>query len=205
MEVRRRRMENIFTYILKLRDVFGWWSLAIVSAVFLLMLPLNRCICAIFKRIAARLGASDSLERVRKTASSLTVFLLSAAAVAVFCALFLRVHDLVFVFINAVPVGVCAMLIRAIYKLIRDNGVMPIVRAIARASTKFLSDVPIPHKLKCVISARIKDFLCEGDFTGERESALIASLKKQLDGFVDDTERYAVRIASIVAKNQKTK
>lgn len=43
-------MEHIISYVEQLIGSFGWWTLAIVGATFLIMIPINLLIKLIFKK-----------------------------------------------------------------------------------------------------------------------------------------------------------
>lgn len=181
-------MEQIISYIEQLINAFGWWTLAIVGATFLIMIPINIAVKAIFNKISS----NNTLERIRKTVSQIFVFGVSAGVIALFAIIIPTELSVGFVFTNCIPCGALAMTIWAIVKLVRDAGFAPLIKYIAtnKEIKKLLKEIPIDQDTVNVVYNKLIELVentdgTEAEIVINKTNEIIARAKEMLNGFAD--------------------
>lgn len=128
-------MDNVIVdYFDQAIENYGWWSLLLVLITFLIMIPINLLITKLFSKTT-----SESMERLRKTISSVSVFVVAFAISYIYVAIFEVETTAADVFGNSLPIAVLAMGLWSVVKLARDGVIKPLLEK--------LRD-PIKEKLK---------------------------------------------------------
>ena len=98
---------------------FGWYSLLLVAGTMLVMIPIN----ILYKHIMKK----ESLQRLRKTISALSVYLVAMGVVALFTWTVVK-QPITFTYLvgACIPCGFLAQVLWTIVKFIRDYGVAPV-------------------------------------------------------------------------------
>ena len=163
---------------------FGWYSLLLVLGTTLLMIPLN----LLYKKLMKK----ESLSRLRKTISCLSVYLVALALITFFTGVVLK-EPITFgyLFTASMNCGLLSMLLWAIIKFARDYGVLPIVNVVLanKEAKKWLSEVGISSKLVDAITEKVKAYIKEKNIKSldeylQKETDIIGQLRLQVAGFV---------------------
>lgn len=180
-------MEHIISYVEQLIGSFGWWTLAIVGATFLIMIPINLLIKLIFKKCG-----NQSVERIRKTISQILVFGVSAGVISIFALIIPTELTAGFVFTNCVPCGGLAMILWALVKLIRDVGFAPLLKYIAnnKEIKALLKKIPIDQTAVNFVFDKLVELVENTDGTQaeiviNKSNEIISRAKEMLNGFAD--------------------
>lgn len=190
-------MEQFLEEAKMLFEYFGWYSIFLVLITTTLMIPINLLYKKIFKK--------DSLNRIRKTISSVSVFVVAFLVIAFFTGVILR-EELTTSYLSAscYCCGSLSMVLWAVIKLVRDCGIAPILNAIAESkkAKEWLKEVGISKKLVDAVSEKVKTYIKDkGIVTLEQylqtESDLIGQLRLQVAGFVT-SENVHKTIANIL-------
>lgn len=163
---------------------FGWYSILLVFGTTLLMIPLNLLYKKLFKK--------DGLDRLRKTISAVSVFVVAFGLVAFFTGVVLReVITMSYLVASSSCCGSLSMVLWAIIKLIRDCGIAPILKAIAESkkAKEWLKEVGISDKFLVAITEKVKAYMKDKNIVSledyiQRESDIIGQLRLQVAGFV---------------------
>lgn len=163
---------------------FGWYSLLLVLGTTLLMMPIN----LLYKKIMKK----DSLERLRKTISALSVYAIALGLVAFFTGVVLKEPlTISYLLSSSISCGLLSMLLWAIIKFIRDYGVLPIINAILsnKEAKKWLKEYGISSALVDLVNAKVEDFIKEKNIVSlndyvSQELNIVSQIKTQLNGFV---------------------
>lgn len=163
---------------------FGWYSLLLVVGTTLMMIPLN----LLYKKIMKK----ESLDRLRKTISCLSVYIISLGLVAFFTGVVIRQPlTLSYLATSSISCGLLAMLLWAIIKFVRDYGVLPIVNAVLKSkeANKWLKELGISDKLISVVNTNIQVFMKDKKIASlqdylSNEMLLINQVRLQITGFV---------------------
>lgn len=177
--------EQIFTYGKQLYSWFGWWSVAIVCAVTLIMIPINLLIKKIFER-----AKSDSVVRIRKTISSLMVFVVAFGTLALACLIFKMPFTFGFGLVGCVPTGALAMVVWAIIKVIVDCGIGPIISAVSKSKSvkKLLKSTGLDKDIVNAIYHKLDELVDNTDgenaqLVFSKSAEIIAKAESLLNGF----------------------
>ena len=193
--------------------LFGWWGIALIALIFGLMLPINYGYTKLFALI--KQGDQKLIERARKTASAVSVFLVSMALIALFTAFISKsVLTFDFVFQASIPCGLCAMLLRFVYKGGRDS-VNAFVGKIKKSNEfkNSLTDIVKSKALATLITEYLDDIELEYDTAkveekSEKQAQIARDLASKLMGFSENPAQSAIEILKlfnekITEKNDK--
>lgn len=163
----------LFTY-------FGYWTFALILGVFLLMLPIGFAYRKLFKK--------DSLQRLRKVVSALSVYVVSAGLISLFTAFVIKEPlTASYIFNTALPCGFLAQFLWAIFKFVRDYGFMPLLSKIAQSKefANTLKSFGINEKIISIITDQVKhiDVSTLDEFIA-KETEIATKLRTELNGFV---------------------
>lgn len=171
-------VEQIFSY-------FGWYSIGLVSLTTLLMIPISLLLKKIFK--------SEGTQRLRKTISSLLVYLVSAGVVSLFTAIF-RVQTITFHYLvsTSIPIALLAMLLWAIIKIIRDYGFKPLLKLISQSKAwkEGIYKLGVDKKIVDLIVDKADKYLeginaTKAEELIKQETMLVRQIAIEINGFVD--------------------
>jgi FlaA1/EpsC-like NDP-sugar epimerase len=163
---------------------FGWYSICLVIITTALMIPINM----LYKKFIKK----EELDRVRKTISSITVFVIAFSVVAFFTGVCLR-EPITMSYLSASSVccGSLSMGLWAVIKLIRDVGLKPILNAIANSkkAKEWLKEVGVSQKLIDAVTDKVKTYMKDKNIVTleeylQRENDIIGQLRLQVAGFV---------------------
>ena len=158
---------------------FGWYSLLLVLATTLIMIPVN-------------LMKKESLERLRKTVSCLSVYVIALGLVAFFTGVVLR-HELTFGYLltSCTSCGLLSMLLWAIIKFVRDYGALPLIKIILenKEAKKWIKELGVDSGLINIINTRVEKYLKEKNIVSlndyiKSELTIANQIRIQLNGFV---------------------
>lgn len=193
-------VEQIFSY-------FGWYSIGLVALTTLLMIPISLLLKKIFK--------SEGTQRLRKTISSLLVYVVSAGVVSAFTAIF-KVATITFHYLvsTAIPVALLAMLLWAIIKVIRDYGFKPLLKLISKSKTwkEGIYKLGVDKKVVDLVIAKADKYLAGINATKaeeviKQETMLTRQIATEITGFVDGSVNIgevATKLAkAVVSKHSK--
>ena len=165
---------------------FGWYSLLFVVATTLVMIPVN----LLYKKIMKRQG----IDRLRKTISCLSVYVISLGVVAFFTAVVIK-EPLTFDYLatSSISCGLLSMLLWAIIKFARDYGVLPIINAMLKSkeTNKWLREVGISNKLIMLINSNVQSYMKNNKIVSlqdylNNEMTIANQVRIQLSGFVEN-------------------
>ena len=161
---------------------FGWKSFLLVLATTLIMIPINMLYKKVFKK--------DNLDRLRKTLSCLSVYLVALGVVAFFTGVVLR-EAITFEYLltSCTSCGLLAMLLWAVIKFVRDYGWLPIANLILenKKAKAWLVELGISEKLVEVLRDEIKSKIGNKPTLDEylaKEQEIISHLRLQMSGFL---------------------
>lgn len=189
---------EIFKNFGSLFETFQYYSILLIVGVTSIMIPIN----ILWKKAMKK----ESLERLRKTVSVLSVYVLSIAAVCLFT---LCTHTkLTFEYVSgaSLSLGVCSQFLWFIIKLIRDFGFKRLIKFVSenvdwkKALKSFGAKFNIDTKITDIIATEVENkYLAEINadavkaFT-EHEKEMIASIYSKLSGFVETKDLQTVSI-----------
>ena len=189
--------QKIIEYVMQLFTIYGWWSIALVGANFLLMIPINFGLKKAFAKTT-----SESANRVRKTLASVLVFVVAGLAITIADLIFHIKFELSFILINCVPVGALSMIAWAAFKLVRDCGGKTLVKLIFKSNTikSLLKKLPLDNKLAVAIYNKLVDMVKESngdnaEIVAKKEKELTNIATTLLNGFVE-----AEKISSVATQ-----
>lgn len=177
-------MEQYLEEAKMLFEHFGWYAIFLVIITTVLMIPINMLYKKLFKK--------ESLERIRKTVSSVSVFVVSFGIIAFFTGVILKEPiTMTYLVASCSCCGSLSMVLWAIVKLIRDYGIAPILKAIAESkkAKEWLSEVGISQSLVNAITEKVKTYIKDKKIVSledyiQKESDIIGQLRLQVAGFV---------------------
>lgn len=162
-------MEQFLMYVEKLYTTFGAWALAMIAVTFLVMIPINIGVKALFnlviekKLVKNENATTTELERLRKMSSTVIVFIVAIVVLYLFEWIFgSKNYDFSYVLANCFPIGVCSMALWSIVKSIKQVGFEPVITWIASKLetsghiSKLLSAIDIDENVKVEIYKAIE-------------------------------------------------
>lgn len=161
---------------------YGWKSLLLVVATTLIMIPINWLWKKVFKQ--------ENLDRLRKTASCLSVYLVALGIIAFFTGVVLKeAITLDYLIASSMNCGLLSMLLWAIIKFVRDYGWLPIINAVLenKKAKAWLKELGVSEKLVEVLREQIVEKIGKKATLDEylaKEPELIAHLRLQMSGFL---------------------
>ena len=180
-------IQAIGTEAIKMFEVFGWYSVLLVLGTTLLMIPVNELYKLIMKK--------ESLQRLRKTISTISVFGVAIGVIALFTAMVTH-HPITFNYLlaSSLPCGFLAQGLWVIIKLTRDYGwtfvkwlFAKIFKTLAsnKAFKKSLINLGINKSIVDVIADEILSIkVVDMSAYLKQEGELTAKLRTVLTGFV---------------------
>lgn len=189
-------------------NYFGWWSLALIAGVTLVMIPINM----LYKKLMKK----ESLERLRKTVAVLTVYGLALAAVALISIFVFKVEVTVqYLFAGAIACGFCSMTLWFIIKFIRDYGWAAIKAMMSKTSWKkdlkqCAEKYGIPKNLANIVLNTVDEYLDKVDSSKAeavmaKQGELTTQIRAELSGFVKENLTDAVNGIIEVVKTKYAK
>lgn len=198
-------MEKIIDNCELLFHYFGWYSLLLVAAVTLFMIPIS----LLYKKIMA----SEDLQRLRKTiVSPITVYGISLGFVALFTATIIKVPLTAEYLLSAtLPCMVLSMFLWAIIKIIIDYGFSPIIKAIANSkqAQKWITDLGLNKSVVDLIVSNINKYLENTDTKTvedvvSKTNELNELIKQYISGFVNGDENIVTATNNILELVKKS-
>lgn len=195
-------MEKILDYVSQLYINFGWYFLAIVAFVTLIMIPINLLVKKLFSK-----SKSTQMSRLCKTITQVMVFVMSGVSITIFSLIFKHKFNFEFVLINLVPTGVCAMVLWTLIKFARDLGFRDLCVYLANNAEvkKLLSKVKLDHSVKTAIYDSLLELVNNTD--GDNKDIVIAKADEirtratqMLQGFVEQPTQLAEQFVEILQK-----
>lgn len=167
-------------------DYFGWYSILLVVATTGIMIPINM--------LYKKLMKTESLERLRKVVSALSVYVIALALIAFFTGVVVKEPITAgYLFSAMLPCGLLAQLLWAVIKVIKDYGIEPIIKSIAQSkeAKQWFVSLGLDEGLVDTIMTRIDNYLKNVnastlDDVVAQETILYQDLKNKLAGFVDN-------------------
>lgn len=189
--------EHILEEATLLFEYFGLFSLLLVLGTFLLMIPLN----IVYKKIMK----TQSLSRLRKVLSALSVYLVAMGLIALFTAVVIK-KPVTFSYVasTSLPCGFLAQTLWTIIKFVRDYGFAPLV-AKATQNKEFLAqleELGVSKKLVNIILDNAQSYLNDKnikdlDTYTTKELELSNKIRSELTGFVTgDINKAVITIVS---------
>lgn len=179
--------EKIIDYVSNLFAIYGWWFVALVMSTFAIMLLVNWLLTKAFSK-----ATTDALQRLRKTLSTLCVYVVSSTVIIVSNAIMKHPFDIKFILINCVPVGALSMVVWAVVKIVRDLGFSKLIELIAKSKTikNLLAKLPIDKEVANTIYDKLIDAINESkgdnaEIVATKETELLSMASSMLSGFVD--------------------
>lgn len=177
-------MEQYLEEAKMLFEHFGWCAIGLVVFTTLLMIPINLLYKKLFKK--------DSLNRLRKTISSISVFVVAIGVVAFFTGVIIKEPMTWNYLIGASSCcGSLSMVLWALIKLIRDYGLSPILNAIAenKKAKEWIKEVGVSQSLIDAITQKVKTYMKDKNIVSledyiQKETDIIGQLRLQVAGFV---------------------
>ena len=178
----------VFDNCALLFEYFGWYSILLVIGTTGLMIPLN----LLYKKIMKK----DSLSRLRKVVSALSVYVVALGLVAFFTGVVVKQPITAsYLFSAMLPCGLLAQVLWAVIKVIKDYGIAPIVKSIAQSkeAKKWIVDLGLDESLVNTIMTRIDKYLANANATTfedvvAQETIIYQDLKNKLAGFIDNSK-----------------
>lgn len=178
--------QKIFDNAKLLFEYFGWYSLLLVLGTTLIMIPVN----LLYKKIMKK----DTLERLRKTLSSITVYIIALGLIALFTHFVIKA-PLTFDYLmtSCLSCGLLSMLLWAIIKFVRDYGVLPIINSILKSkeANKWLKEMGLSDKLISIIYSNIDKYCKDTNIVSlddfiKNEANIINQITTQITGFISN-------------------
>lgn len=165
---------------------FGWYSVCLVVATTLIMIPVSILLKKIFK--------SEGTQRLRKTISAIMVYGVALGVVAAVTAIFkLRVITFDYLISTCIPVGLLAMFLWAIIKIVRDYGFKPLLKLITKSKAwkEGIYDLGVDKKVVDLVIKNADEYLKDIDITKaenllESTTALSRKIAIEINGFVGE-------------------
>lgn len=135
-------------------DYFGWYSILLVVATTGIMIPINM--------LYKKLMKTESLERLRKVVSALSVYVIALALIAFFTGVVVKEPITAgYLFSAMLPCGLLAQLLWAVIKVIKDYGIEPIIKSIAQSkeAKQWFVSLGLDEGLVDTIMTRIDNYL----------------------------------------------
>lgn len=179
-------IDTLWAEATALFETFGWYSILLVVATTLVMIPVNQLFKVIMKK--------ECLSRLRKTVSTLFVYVVAVGVIALFTWTVAK-QPITFAYLigASIPCGFLAQGLWVIIKLAKDYGWTFIKWLLAKIFTKTASNVEfkktlanlgINKKVVEVIASEIKDIKVENmEQYLKQEGTLTAKIKAELNGF----------------------
>lgn len=177
---------------------FGWYSILLVIGTTLLMIPIN----LLYKKIMAK----DNLERLRKVVSAISVYIVSLALVAFFTGVVIKAPlTAEYLFGATLPCGLLSMLLWAVIKIVRDYGILPIIKIITenKEAKKWITDLGLNSSVVSLIIDNINKYLSNTD-TKTIEDVVAKTteinelIKQYISGFVTGEDNIVVATNNIM-------
>lgn len=176
----------VFDNCALLFDYFGWYSILLVVATTGIMIPLNM--------LYKKLMKTESLERLRKIISGLSVYVIALALIAFFTGVVVKKPITAsYLFSAMLPCGLLAQLLWAVIKVVKDYGIEPIIKSIAQSKEvkQWFISLGLDEGLVDTIMNRIDNYLKNVNASTlndviAHETILYQDLKNKLSGFVDN-------------------
>lgn len=174
--------QKFFDTMKMLFEHFGWYSLLLVLATTLIMIPINMLYKKLFKK--------DNLDRLRKTISCLSVYLVALGLVAFFTGVVLKETITIdYLVASSMNCGLLSMFLWAVIKFVRDYGVLPIANMVLenKKAKAWLKELGVPEKLVEVLTDEVKSKMGNKPTLEQylaKEQELIAHLRLQMSGFL---------------------
>lgn len=167
-----------------LNQYFGVWAFGIVGLAFLLMIPVNYLSKVLLK--------SEKMQRLRKTLSAISVYIISMIVVMFFTAVIARKEiTLAYVLSTCVPVGFMAQVLWAITKFAKEYGIDTMLEAIAKSNEfkNALIGMGVDKKIVNLIETDIKnsEYKNIDEFLKE-ELEITKKIRTKLNGFIAENE-----------------
>lgn len=174
--------QKFFDTMKMLFEHFGWYSLLLVLATTLIMIPINMLYKKLFKK--------DNLDRLRKTISCLSVYLIALGLVAFFTGVVLKETITIdYLVASSMNCGLLSMFLWAVIKFVRDYGVLPIANMVLenKKAKAWLKELGVSEKLVEVLRDEVKGKMGNKPTLEQylaKEQELIAHLRLQMSGFL---------------------
>ena len=183
-------MENeIFKYINHLFEYFGYWSIALIVSITLIMIPINYGI----KKLISKTD-KQALVRLGKISIQLMVFVISAICLILFSLIFGLPLNVLYILTNVFPCAFLAMALWGVIKVIRDLGVKPLLALIleSNAVKKALKEIPIDNTIKKAIFDKLCELVENSDGDNaevviSKETEIVKVIEEMIKGFTTDT------------------
>jgi hypothetical protein len=177
-------MEQYLEEAKMLFEHFGWYAICLVVVTTTLMMPINLLYKKLFKK--------DGLERLRKTISSISVFVVALGVIAFFTGVIIKEPITWSYLIGSCSCcGSLSMVLWAIIKLIRDYGLNPILKSISESkkAKEWMKEVGISQSLINAVTLKVKEYLKDKNIVSlegylQKETDIIGQLRLQVAGFV---------------------
>lgn len=179
-------IDKAVEYSKLLFNSFGWYSICLVVATTLIMIPVSILLKKIFK--------SEGTQRLRKTISAVMVYAVSIGVVAAVTAIFkLRVITFDYLISTCIPVGLLAMFLWAIIKIVRDYGFKPLLKLITKSKAwkEGIYDLGVDKKVVDLVVKNADEYLKDIDITKaenllESTTALSRRIAIEINGFIGE-------------------
>lgn len=174
--------QKFFDTMKMLFEHFGWYSLLLVLATTLIMIPINMLYKKMFKK--------DNLDRLRKTSSCLSVYLVALGLVAFFTGVVLKETITIdYLVASSMNCGLLSMFLWAVIKFVRDYGVLPVANMVLenKKAKAWLRELGVSEKLVEVLRDEVKSKMGNKPTLEQylaKEQELIAHLRLQMSGFL---------------------
>ena len=179
-------IDKAVEYSKLLFNSFGWYSICLVVATTLIMIPVSILLKKIFK--------SEGTQRLRKTISAVMVYAVSLGVVASVTAIFkLRVITFDYLISTCIPVGLLAMFLWAIIKIVRDYGFKQLLKLITKSKAwkEGIYDLGVDKKVVDLVIKNADEYLKDIDITKaenllESTTVLSRKIAIEINGFVGE-------------------
>lgn len=198
---------DFFNEFGSLFNIFGWWTIAFIVGLTMVMIPVN----LLWKKVMKK----EKLDRLRKTTSSLSVYVLALGAVAAFTAITHNhiLLDFNYLAASTLSLGFCSQALWVVIKFVKEYG-LSAIKALAEGNDwkKVIKDVVkvynLDSKLTNVIITKIETYLdgIDGDNAQiflDNEVKILNDLKSKLTGFIE-SEKVSDTATGIVNKIKET-
>lgn len=177
-------MEKLLEDAKMLFELFGWYAILLVLATTLIMIPINIGYKKLIKK--------EELSRLRKTISSVSVFVVAGLLLAFCTGVILRQPiTLTYLLASSSCCGSLSMTLWAIIKLVRDYGFAPILKAVANSkeAKAWLKELGVSETLVTLISKNVGNYMKEKNIASldeyvRNELVIANQIRVQLNGFV---------------------
>lgn len=193
-------IDKILVNIQKAYGTWSWWCLAIIAAVFAVMIVVNSLLKLLFKK-----ATSTQMQGMRKALSSASVFAVAVGVIYLFAFFDKKFglcenidYSIGLVVSNCAPVAFCAMTLWGIVKAVGRVGVLPLIKAIwgkaQKPVQKWLSQVPLDKQLREQVFASLDKALTDSansanvdiaDYLDDNNVAVNRKVATALTGLLD--------------------